>query len=419
MRRQIQTFTQARAGHFLLVLSCLLLLLTGCAGSSSGTGGVASVAGATMAPSSPASPKSDAHSNSTEEAQQRTLTKVNQILQGMTLDEKLAQMILVEYVGADYQQSGLQQMVKQNIGGYLIQPDGNSNFSGPVNTIDAVKAFNAQAQQDAKIPMLVALDQEGGLVNKLSLLFGDAPSATGLANTGDPNQASQEGVKVAQEMKQVGINIDLAPVVDVGPTSNLLETRMFSNDPQTVATYAGAFLDGLQKNGIPGCLKHYPGLGTIPQGQDPHQVIPHDTRSLSEIQNKDFIPYKQIIQKNNPAMIMSTDVFTDAIDANLPAELSPKAISMLRNDLGYKGVIITDGIYMIQRAGYMNIVPASKQAIIAGNDIVEGPFTTSDVDGVLGTLKQAVQSGELSQQQVDDSVRRILTLKVEYGIIPA
>jgi beta-N-acetylhexosaminidase len=228
----------------------------------------------------------------------------------------------------------------------------------------------------------------------------------------------QQGVQASKLMQSLGINTDLAPVVDVGPISHLLQDRQFSDNPQTVATYAGAFLNGLQSSGTIGCLKHFPGLGSVSKQFDPHTTLPTVNESMAQLENTDFIPYKTMIQQNHPAMIMSTDVITTAIDPTLPAELSPKAINgVLRKELGYNGVVITDGLYMGGIQQQWTIAQASVLAIIAGNDIVEGPYTGSQVASVIVALKNAIQQGQLSTDQVNQSVQRILLMKVQYGII--
>ena len=187
-------------------------------------------------------------------------------MQGMTLDEELGQMLLVEYIGSDYTNPNteLHRMITEgHIGGYLYQPV-NGNFDAPADTIIGATNVATQAQHDAKIPLLTAIDQEGGYVNKLAPFFGDAPSAASLVATGDPNAAYKQASQYAQEMKQNAINTDLAPIVDVGPSSNLLLTRQFSNDPQVVTTYADKFLAGLQQNGIIGTLEALPWTGFHP-----------------------------------------------------------------------------------------------------------------------------------------------------------
>ena len=139
---------------------------------------------------------------------------------------------------------------------------------------------------------------------------------------------------------------------------------------------------------------------------------------MAQLEGTDFAPYKTLIQQNHPAMIMSTDVITTAIDPVLPAELSPKAINgVLRKELGYNGVVITDGLYMGGIQQKWTIAQASVLAIIAGNDMVEGPYTASQVASVIVALKDAIQSGQLSMDQVNQSVQRLLLMKMQYGIM--
>src|SRR6266700_3537291 len=296
-----------------LPLCCCIIFLTGCGGA---------ITGAVTGPSSssgkntPARPTIAPTPNLTATAtalqqlqQQKNQAKVQQLLQNMSLDDKLGQMIMVEYIGTQYADTELPAMITQDhVGGFLLQ-QANHNFDAPLNTVATASAFIAQAQKDAHVPLLVAIDQEGGLVNKLSDFAGDQPSAADLAATGDPNMATNQGVKTAQLMKSLGINVNLAPVVDVGLQTNLLESRQFSNNPQTVATYAGAFLNGLQQNGIAACLKHFPGLGTLPLGADPHIEVPRVSSALPQLQSNDLFPYTQLIQQDNPAMVMTTDVY--------------------------------------------------------------------------------------------------------------
>jgi beta-N-acetylhexosaminidase len=218
-------------------------------------------------------------------------------------------------------------------------------------------------------------------------------------------------------MQQLGINSDLAPVVDVHTVDPpVLQDRMFGSTPQAVETYAGAFLNGLQQNGVAGCLKHFPGLGALTS--DPHLGLPMINRSMSHLQSTDLAPYKAMINANHPAMIMDTDVIVPAIDPKLPAELSPKAINdLLRQKLGYDGVIITDGLYMQGISDYWSLSQAATLAIIAGNDLVEGPYTVAQVASVETALKQALQDGTLTQARIDQSVERVLQMKFAYGIL--
>ncbi|HEX6479197.1 MAG TPA: glycoside hydrolase family 3 N-terminal domain-containing protein [Ktedonobacteraceae bacterium] len=343
--------------------------------------------------------------------------KVAQVMAGMSLDQKLGQLILVEYARNDYQGSGLQAMINQEYVGGVLYQYSNDNFDAPDNTVSGLAAFSAQAQADAKIPLLLGTDQEGGQVNRLSTFHGDLPSAQEMAATGNPASVKAQGAQAARWMLELGMNTDFAPVADVETVEPaILQDRMFGTTPQAVETDAGAYLDGLQQNQVIGTLKHFPGLGAITC--DPHYCLPTVYRSLSDLNSIDLAPYKVLIAKNKPAMIMTTDVVMHAIDPNLPAELSSKVITgVLREELGYDGVVVTDGLYMKGISNTWDLGQASAMAIEAGCDLVEGPSTVPEVATVISTLKQALQDGTLTQARVDQSVERILLMKFQYGIL--
>ena len=396
-------------------MCCSLLLLSAC------TTTVAS--GSTninhMNPLLTVQPKVGESSMGTEALARAEIAKLQSIMAHMSLDQKLGQLILVEYLGNSYQGSegGLQYMVsQQSVGGFMYQYS-NHNFDPPYDAVMKVDELSQQAMQDAKIPLMIATDQEGGQVNRLYTFHGYLPSASAMAATGSPNYAFTQGSQAAKWMLQLGINTDLAPVVDVHSVDPpILQDRMFGSTPQTVATYAGAFLNGLQTNGVVGCLKHFPGLGAI--SSDPHADLPTVNRSITDLNNIDLAPYRLMIQKNQPAMIMSTDVLMPAIDPNLPAELSPKAITgILRNQLGYDGVVVTDGLYMGGISSRWSLAQASVLAIIAGNDMIEGPYTPDLVASVVTAFKQALQQGTLTMARINQAVERILLLKIHFGII--
>ena len=403
----------------ILILCCFLLVLSSCANSARATNSTPDLTRTEpqVSHSITPLPTPTPTLSPAEVLLQQQQRKAQQIMQGMSLEQKLGQLIVVEYIGTDYSATGLQEMIAQQyVGGFMYQ-ESNSNFAAPYNTIANVAALSQQAQKDARIPLLIATDQEGGLVNRLYTFHGYLPSAQEMAASGNPGTVLNQGTQAAQWLQQLGINADLAPVVDVHTVDPpVLQTRMFGSSPQTVSTYAGAFLDGLQKNGVIGTLKHFPGLGAITS--DPHAGLPTVTRSMPDLDAVDLAPYKTMIQQNHPAMIMSTDVLTTAIDPTLPAELSPKAINgVLRKELGYNGVVITDGLYMGGISAQWSLSQAAVLSIIAGDDLVEGPYTPAQVAAVVTALEQAIQQGRLSVNRINQSVQRILLMKLQYGII--
>jgi beta-N-acetylhexosaminidase len=405
---------------FMIVMCCMVVLLSSCTASlTDALNTSASTPTPDVKPT--ATPllvqaKTDSHGVATEAVLRAELARIQSIMAGMTLDQKLGQLIIVEYIGNQYQ-NGLQYMIsQQSVGGYMYQ-ESNHNFDTPYDVASQVNALSQQAMQDAKVPLMIATDQEGGLVNRLYKFHGYLPSAADMAATGNPSTALTQGTQAAKWMLELGINTDFAPVVDVHTVDPaILASRMFGRDPKTVAAFAGAYLKGLQNNGVAGCLKHFPGLGAITS--DPHTGLPTVNRSMTALNNIDLAPYKLMISQDQPAMIMSTDVLMPAIDPVLPAEISPKAITgVLRNQLGYNGVVITDGLYMHGISEKWSLSQAAVLAIIAGNDMIEGPYTPSLVASVVTALKQAIQQGKLTIDRINQSVERILLLKILYGMI--
>jgi beta-N-acetylhexosaminidase len=410
-----------KPSHTVLVLAlwCMMLIFSSCSNPLSGFDSTTiehpspTPSEASMTPSSKGT-RTDSNIESPLKVQ---LAKVQHIMAGMTLDQKLGQLLIVEYIGNSYDGTQLQYMIaKQYVGGFLYQ-ESNHNFEPPYNTISNVADFSHQTMSDAHIPLLIGTDQEGGLVNRLYVFHGYLPSAAQMAASGNPQIAYSQGAQAAKWMQQLGINTDLAPVVDVHTVDPpVLETRMFGSNPNTVASYAGAYLNGLQQNNVAGCLKHFPGLGAITS--DPHAGLPTVNRSLADLESIDLAPYKLMIQKYHPAMIMSTDVLVPAIDPVLPAELSQKTINdLLRKQLGYDGVVITDGLYMQGISERWTLSQAAVLSIIAGDDLVEGPYSADQVATVVTALKQAMQEGKLTMDRINQSVQRILLMKVQYGII--
>jgi beta-N-acetylhexosaminidase len=277
----------------------------------------------------------------------------------------------------------------------------------------------ATIQAHAAIPMLVTMDEEGGGVDRLgnNNLAPPLPSAQSMAATGNPQYAYDKGVTAAKEMLALGINTNLAPVVDVRTTPAAIEwDRLFGNSPATVDRYAGEFLKGLQDNGVIGCLKHWPGIGSITL--DPHKTLPTMDRTMSQLNSTEFAAFKGLLG-DDPGMIMVTHVIVPAIDPTLPATLSPKVVQgTLRDKLGYQGVVMTDSLYMQGIAINYKLPQAAVLSIEAGDDLLEGAYDTYSMRAMIQAIKNAMKAGKITQDRIDQSVRRILALKVRFGMIP-
>jgi beta-N-acetylhexosaminidase len=339
---------------------------------------------------------------------------VDWYLAHISLDDQLGQLLLNACncgMGPIYTADLAYMANHQRIGGIIL-------YQNNLATIGQTRQMVNVLQAHAPIPLFVGTDQEGGWVSRVAQFFGWFPAARDLASSGNPQVAYDAGRQTGLDLQELGINTDFAPVVDVpvdgggfwGPW------RTFSDDPTQVARYAGAFMAGLQSVGEISCLKHYPGIGAVQQ--DPHATLPVVTRTLAQLRQTELAPYQALIPQG-PDLIMATDVLMSAVDPNYPAEMSPTLLNgILRHQLGYDGVIMTDSLWMGGITARWSPAEAAVLAVLAGADIVMAAWDSSSTQAVLDAFKTAMATGSLTRARVAQSVRRILTLKVKYGMLP-
>ena len=334
----------------------------------------------------------------------------------MTLDEELGQLFMVQNNYSQYS-AGLQQTITQfHIGGVIL-------FQWQMQTLDQTRHDIAEMQQHATFPLLISTDEEGGTADRLSNMYPARPGATQIAEAGKVQFAAHEGAQTAHDLLSVGINADIAPVVDVALVDGPDQAwRTFGSTPQQVITYAGAYLNALQQAGVIGTLKHYPGLGAAQV--DAHFALPLINRSTEQINAVELAPYKAFLQSNNPylhpGMIMTTDLLMPAFDPVMPAELSSTLITkILRQQLGYDGVVVTDSLFMAGIYPRWSFPQAVVLAIKAGDDVIVGASGVGEMTANFAALKQALKDGTLTKERIDESVIRILALKMQYHLMPA
>ncbi len=336
----------------------------------------------------------------------------------MSLDDELGQMIQVQFVGPNlgpeltipsYWRGELE---KAHVGSIIL-------YWYNIDSVSQLKALTSDLQSSdiaPNIPLIVSTDEEGGEVDYLDRLYGSGPTEASLGATGDPQKAYNWGKLDAQHLAGLGINADLAPVVDIKTTPNpSIDLRMYGSDPTLVTNMASAFIDGLHSQDIMDCLKHWPGIGWA--STDAHEALPVSNRSRADLDRLDFAPYKALLSSGKIDMIMPTHVLLTQIDPNMPSSLSPILINgILRQELGYQGVLITDALYMGALTHTYSMAESAVLAVIAGNDILSSFFDPGGVESVLRALHQAINDGRITKARIDQSVRRILLLKYKYGI---
>ncbi len=350
--------------------------------------------------------------------------RIDAYINHMTQTQQIGQLLMIAVYTNGYTSALNQPLQQWDIANAIMF---NNYNGGPLmpTTLSGWTQLAHDLQAHANQPLIIATDEEGGIVDRLAPYYGPTPSPQQLAATGNPQQAYAQAQLFAQRLRASGINTDFAPLADVYQGGAVSQSRMFGTTPDQVITYAGAFLDGLQQNGEMGTLKHWPGIGSAPA--NPDFGLPTITKSQTQLNAVDFATFRALLP-HQPGMVMVTHVMVPAYDTSAPASLSPILIDqVLRGQLGYQGVVITDAMDAIglqqymQQQGYKDlaqgIAEASVRAILAGNDIVECPIEPDRLAAVVTAVTNAVQSGRISQDRLHQSLHRIIALKVRMGLI--
>jgi beta-N-acetylhexosaminidase len=332
-------------------------------------------------------------------------------LSRMSLSDQLGQMLLNESDGTVYSPDMAIMVAKQHIGGLII-------FGDNYGTFDQTRTLFQNVQANAPIPLFIATDQEGGGITRIGQYYGAFPSPRDLGDSGSLQTTFDAGKQAALDLQQLGINTNFAPVVDVSVNGGEPwgPSRTFSDDPQKVGQFAAAFMQGEQSVGEVAAIKHFPGLGAVTE--DPHLTLPVDSRPLDQIESTELVPYKMLIPQL-PDMIMSTDILMPAVDPVYPAEISHAWITgILRQQLGYDGVVITDALWMDGIANTWNLGQSAVLAVLAGADIMIAAYNSYASQSVLDALQAAIADGRITPARIARSVQRILMVKIKYGMLP-
>jgi beta-N-acetylhexosaminidase len=345
----------------------------------------------------------------------------------MSLDNEIAQLLMVEYRYATHYSTDLDVMLnRQHVGGVIL-------YREQINTIEQTRQDTSEMQKRSTLPVFIAVDEEGWNVSRLTNLYPKKrfyrKDADDIRATGDPNVATSEGRKVAQDLLALGINMNLTPDVDVSTDTQYIgyDGRSFGSTPGEVIKYAGPYMKAMQAAGVIGCIKHFPGIGSIERGNDPHAVLPLITENKDQLYQKDIATFIHFIQSTDPqeraSVVMPTDVIVPSIDPIYPAELSHTIITdILRKQLHFDGMVLTDALVMggVQLNGRpLTLGQAGVMALQAGDDMLMGAGNPTDAEGMIAAIKTAIQDGTLTKARVDEAATRIIALKMAAHLMPA
>lgn len=342
-----------------------------------------------------------------QQIKQENLTideKVDKTVESMSQTEKLGQMVMIGIQGTKVDDDSLYMLNQYHMGGVIL-------FDRNMESPEQVKQLTSdlQVQSNEKVPLFIGIDEEGGDVVRMAEKLTPPPSQKEIGATGDIEQAKTWAIKTAKSLKDMGINVNFAPVADVG--SN--DKRSYSTDTNTVIDFVRAATKGYQQENIIYSLKHFPGIG---KGKVDSHIDSSSIDVAKEIlMTEDILPFKTIIDESDPNdyFILVSHLKYPALDEEYPASLSSKIMTdLLRNKLGYKGIIITDDMEMGAVANHNDFRSIGVNAVKAGADIVLVCHEYEHQQEVYLGLLDAVNSGEISQERIDESVKRIIKVKL-------
>ncbi len=330
--------------------------------------------------------------------------KAYEKLQTLTLEEKVGQLLLAR-VPVNNQ---IQDIYDYKLGGYILFAVDTKN-----QTKESLREKIQSYQNATNIPMIIATDEEGGTVVRVSsnpeLRDSRFLSPSQLYKKGGLDLIRETTLEMSELLYSVGINTNLAPVADVSENPNdFIYNRALGKDAMTTANYIRTVIATSKKGNVSYVLKHFPGYGN---NKDTHIGISLDNRTLQEFEEKDFIPFKAGIEEGAEAILVSHNIITQ-VDKNNPASLSSAIHEIIRNNLMFTGVIITDDLAMEAIKEYTSGSPAVN-AILAGNDMI----IITDYKTAYNDIINSIEKGKILESQVDQKVFKILAWKYYKGLI--
>ena len=394
-------------------LLLLILLLTGCAAGPT-SGGISGTSG------SPSAPEENSRASTSDapvfqpepvlppqlEADPRQET-IDRLLSSMTLEEKVGQLFFARCPTGD----AAALVSEYHLGGYLLF---GRDFKE--KTRDEVAADIAAYQEAADLPLLIGVDEEGGTVVRVSSnpelaphRF-QSPQELMLASSGQGDIFAEDAREKSELLLGLGINVNFAPVADVSTDpENFIYDRTLGLDAQATTDYVSSVVTAMEECGIGSVLKHFPGYG---DNADTHTGIVVDQRPYDHFVTSDFLPFEAGITAGADSVLVSHNIVA-CMDPDLPASLSPEVHRILREELDFQGVILTDDLAMDAIGQYAREGAAAVLALQAGNDMV----VTTDFTAQIPQVLQALEEGILSPDQINQAAARVLGWKYDLGLL--
>ena len=335
-------------------------------------------------------------------------------LDGMTTEQKVGQLLLAGISGTEPADDARYAVETVRVGGIILFGHNVESCAQAVRLTNGLRAMNGD-----HIPLFLAVDEEGGSVSRMPEEIDPLPAAYTFGAQGDPALCRELGTVLAARCGALGANLDFAPVADVwsNPDNTVIGKRAFSSDPDTAARMAAETAAGLTDGGVIPVVKHFPGHGDTVV--DSHYDLPVVDKTLDELETLELIPFRTAVENGAPA-VMVAHLLVRPLDAERPASLSPAVVTgLLREELGFDGVVFTDDLTMGAVTGRYGMGEAAVLAVEAGCDVLLVCHGQDELRQAYEALLAAVDTGRVTAERLDESVYRILKLKSDCALTNA
>lgn len=337
---------------------------------------------------------------------------MDRLIRNKSLEELVGQLFMVGFEGTRFNSDLSYFLKKLHVGGVILF---KRNVQDPFQLAELTRAMQEKALEGSDLPLFISIDQEGGPVTRLGPPFTQFESQSTMASSEDPEAMIRSFARTqAQELKCVGINMDLTPVLDInnrGP-EGLMAARSYGSDPHLVARLGSLCIRELQQAGIMACAKHFPGLGDTEL--DSHQDLPIQLKDKKEMERMELIPFREVIKIPTGAVMIS-HVQYPAYDLKHPASLSNSIITgLLRRELGYEGLVLSDDLEMGAIGNHYELEEALFLAFSAGTDCLLICHDPEKIERGYSYLLKQLKKGAVSEELFMKSLQRVLALKQHY-----
>lgn len=329
------------------------------------------------------------------------------MLEELTLTEKIGQMMIVGLDGNTIDDRIKKLILNYKIGGFILYKKNFSSYDDMLKLIRCLKQINSSN----KIPLFIAIDQEGGRVNRMPAEIHNLKNAYTISKSNNINVVRESADIIGTVLEKSGFNVNFSPVLDIlgKQTNNSIGNRCYGDTPEEVSEYGVQIMKQLQKHKIISVIKHFPGQGA--SKVDSHYLLPR----IKNIDNKQVKPFIDAINEGAD-VIMVGHMIIKKISKFTPVSLSKKFINKIRIDYNYKGIIMTDDLKMRAVRYLYGTKGTIKKAFIAGNDLVLFRFNKKDEEACINYIQKMVKKGNISEQRINQSVMKILDIKQKYEI---